>query len=59
MFVMFVLSFNTDQSFETLIEDGPNLFANFYNLFVPLIDEDFNIDPSGVFRSSPFIQLDF
>ncbi len=38
-FVMFVLSFNNNQSFETLIEANPNLFANFYNLFVPLIIE--------------------
>jgi hypothetical protein len=51
---MFLLSFNNDQYFETLIEAHPNLFANFYNL-VSLTNEDFNIDPSGFFRSSPFI----
>ncbi len=55
MFVLFVLSFDIDQFFETLIAVDPNLFANFYNLSIPLINEDFNIDPSGVFRSSPFI----
>ncbi len=54
-FVMFVLSFNTNQSFETLLEADPNLFAKFYNLIVPLTNEDFNIDPSGVFRNSPII----
>ncbi len=54
-FVMFVLSFNIDQSFETFIEVDLNLFVNFNNLFVPLTNEDFNIDPSGVFCSSPFI----
>jgi hypothetical protein len=52
---MFVLSFNTNQSFETLLEADPNLFAKFYNLIVPLTNEDFNIDPSGVFRNSPII----